>query len=612
MENWMLKLCDGLRSRGDQCLIVGRPSSPWPEACRRQGFPFAPCRFGPDMAPWVILRLRRIMAAFAPDFVVAKGFRQVRFGRLACPRATLATKMPFDVDLTDAWIDRTTVTTCIDRILVDSHRTRRAFLAHSWMLPGKVVAAHNGVMLPDSEQRAVVRKRILMSLSLPADTLLVGGAGRFSPEKRYGDAIEAFSRSAARHPHARLVLFGDGPEREALVAQAVALGIADRVHFPGWNEEARTSLPAFDIVIHPSGKEGLPNVVLEAMAGAAATIATDAGGTEEIFSRPDIGRLYAAGDVAALSRHLAELAGDPDLRHAMGQNARAHAAACFSIDAMTRTIREGMFEARTARQALREASLDAHRSGRCRLESATDAWDDALDAVDAPQAEAVSRSPRSTVVRLTRGGLCFYLKRFRHDPSHKWRHAWRTPEALANFRLAQRLVLAGAQVVPHVAAQWRRRAWDAESVLVTGVVPGAMPLDTQLDTPARLTALRRHGIPAMASWLAHLHAAGIALHDLKAANILVMEPATPTPRFVLLDLDNGRAHRFGGVSRHAVARNLHQCFRSFQRVMTRRDVLRFLAVYRVTSGMRPSPFRQLLDIVEQRLHRRGTGFAELP
>ncbi len=611
MENWMLKLCLGLREHGDRCLMVGRPSSPWPDVCRENGVAFEPFPFGGDLALWAHIRLRRIASAFQPDIVMTKGFRQVRFAKVACPGATIAVKMPGADELTDVWFDRLTVNACIDRIFVDSHNARQVFLHYPWLLPGKVVARHNGVAIPDLSDRRGIRERLRRELALPADAVLVGAAGRLSPEKRYGDALYAFAE-AAHETTAHFVLFGEGSERSALQALAASLGLNGRAVFPGWRDEARQWLSAFDIVVHPSAMEGLPNAVLEAMACGAAVIASDAGGTREIFSVPDIGRLYRSGDVPALSAHLQELLGDAGARETLGRNAATHVAAHFSIPVMVDAIRTAVQAAHLARTALQAHPQRASSASPWSVHRPDAMSLDLFDAIDAPEAEPVSRSPRATVVRITCHQRPVYLKRFQYPARLAWRYAWRIPEALANFRTAQRLELAGAAVVPHLAAAWQSGGLSGTSILLTGVVDGARPLSDLLKDPSAFARLRRRGTAAFAAWLGHLHSAGIAPHDLKISNILVRGLDTPVPEFILLDLDNARLCRWGGVGTGMAERNLHQCFRSFQPLLTQRTVLRFAAGYQAARGLRREGLRAMLAVVERRLHRRGTGFAELP
>jgi hypothetical protein len=316
--------------------------------------------------------------------------------------------------------------------------------------------------------------------------------------------------------------------------------------------------------------------------------------------------------VAALTAHLRDLLGDPAARDLIGRQALAHVTAHFSIPVMVAAIRTTLLSAWTARQALRAPRTRVAGGSPFTVQRRDAIPLDLFGAMDAPEAQPVTQSPRATVVRLAHAHHPFYLKRFHYPPRLAWRYAWRTPEALANFRTAQRLELAGVAVVPHLAAAWNSGILSGTSILLTGVIDGAQPLNRLLDDPPAFARLQRRGAAAFAVWLGHLHSAGIAPHDLKISNILARGLDTGVPEFILLDLDNANVRRWGGVSPRAAERNLHQCFRSFQPLLTRRAVLRFAASYRATRGIPNPRFRTLLAVVEQRLHRRGTGFAELP
>ncbi|AWN14298.1 glycosyltransferase family 4 protein [Salinisphaera sp. LB1] len=103
-------------------------------------------------------------------------------------------------------------------------------------------------------------------------------------------------------PDVMLVLVGDGPEEGALRAQAERLGLSARVRFEG--AVAHDDLPdyfsAADVLMHAAGSEGMPNVVLEALACGCAVIATPVGGIPEIMTGPPAGCLMAARDAPAM------------------------------------------------------------------------------------------------------------------------------------------------------------------------------------------------------------------------------------------------------------------------------------------------------------------------
>jgi glycosyltransferase involved in cell wall biosynthesis len=128
-----------------------------------------------------------------------------------------------------------------------------------------------------------------------------------------------------------LNLVGDGPRVFHLTNQAAELGIAERVHFLGWQSrmELPTTYQQANVFVYPSRHEGMPNAVLEAMASGLPVIATRIAGNEELVNE-DCGRLVAPEDVGALKEALAEVLPNAELRQGMGSAARQRAAANYS------------------------------------------------------------------------------------------------------------------------------------------------------------------------------------------------------------------------------------------------------------------------------------------
>jgi tRNA A-37 threonylcarbamoyl transferase component Bud32 len=209
------------------------------------------------------------------------------------------------------------------------------------------------------------------------------------------------------------------------------------------------------------------------------------------------------------------------------------------------------------------------------------------------------------------GGETIYMKRFLGRRLSLRRLGLRRPVAVDNFRIAAQLILRGVAVVPHLAASWHFGAGAGdESLLVTGTIPNAVTMDKWCRLhDARLTG--NQGLCfELAVWLARLHGAGVACHDLKASNVLIHRPDGGGLEFTLLDLDNCRL-RLCQATNHDIHRNFHQFFRSFQFIASPPAILRFLAVYRRERGLKKRSMRRLIAEVERRLHRRGTGYAEM-
>lgn len=158
--------------------------------------------------------------------------------------------------------------------------------------------------------------------------------GRLVVKKGFHVLIDALSELPGPW---RLRVVGDGSEKGRLLAQVQALGLADRVTFRGivTHDALAAEYDHADVVVVPSicdasgDRDGLPNVVLEGMASAAAIVATDAGAITSAVRDGDTGVVVPAGDVTALRTALRRLAEAPAERRRLGDAAREVAAREF-------------------------------------------------------------------------------------------------------------------------------------------------------------------------------------------------------------------------------------------------------------------------------------------
>ncbi len=168
---------------------------------------------------------------------------------------------------------------------------------------------------------------------LPEKLRLVA-IGRFSEQKGFPLLIEAVAQAARAHPGLRLTLVGDGELRGEIEARIEELTLRRHITLAGWLTEAgvRAELGAAQALILPSFAEGLPMVVMEAMAAGRPVIATAIAGLPELVT-PETGWLVPAGDAEALAGAISTLAATPPERLAeMGRAARARVFARHDVD----------------------------------------------------------------------------------------------------------------------------------------------------------------------------------------------------------------------------------------------------------------------------------------
>ena len=181
----------------------------------------------------------------------------------------------------------------------------------------------------DERARAEVR----VELGIDASARVVGTVGRVAPEKDHALLVRALAPHLA--PHTRLVVAGDGPLFAALRADVDALGERARwVHLVGVRSDVPRLLAALDVFALSSTTEGLPVVLLEAMASGLPVVATAVGGIPTVVTEGETGFLTGPGDAGALGSAIAGLLSDAEKAAAIGARGLAVCGARFGMAPM--------------------------------------------------------------------------------------------------------------------------------------------------------------------------------------------------------------------------------------------------------------------------------------
>ncbi|RCW85071.1 glycosyltransferase involved in cell wall biosynthesis [Paracoccus lutimaris] len=172
------------------------------------------------------------------------------------------------------------------------------------------------------------------SAPLPQGPFHMVAVGRFAEQKGFGLLIRAFAKAWRRDPSLRLSLVGDGELRPQIEALVAAEGMENAVNLLGWQDESgvRAAMNAAHALVTPSFAEGLPVVIMEAMACARPVIATYIAGIPELVRPGQEGWLIPAGDADALAETmLAAAATDAETLARMSASARARVTARHDI-----------------------------------------------------------------------------------------------------------------------------------------------------------------------------------------------------------------------------------------------------------------------------------------
>ncbi len=185
--------------------------------------------------------------------------------------------------------------------------------------------------------------RIRRSLGIAMDALVFVSVARLEPVKGNVYLIEAMADILSLYPLTRLVIVGDGGEREILIKKARDLGIAENVIFTGSQRDVVPFLSAGDVFLLGSLNEGMGRAVVEAMACGLPSVVSNTGGLPELIEDGKEGFLVEPGNSRAFALAMRKLSNDKDLRKIMSDRARQKADAKFSIKTMVRSI-ETLYE----------------------------------------------------------------------------------------------------------------------------------------------------------------------------------------------------------------------------------------------------------------------------
>jgi glycosyltransferase involved in cell wall biosynthesis len=283
-------------------------------------------------------RLPRLLGGRRFDIVHSLLFRAHLLGRLAARRIgarAVVNSYRSGAEAAGGWLRRVDRWTAprVTRFHLQSARLASDLCQRLGVDFARCVVIPNGIDLAEADAalatgRAEARRRLGL---FPTD-LAVAYLGRLHEEKGVEHLVTAFHGLLRAHPASRLLLAGDGPSRRLLETAVDALRLRPFVRFLGTVADPWPLLAGADIFALPSLREGMPNALLEAMAAGLPSVATAVGAVPEMVTDGREAFVVPPGDAGALALALAELAGRPTLRQAMGTLARRRVEDAYRIE----------------------------------------------------------------------------------------------------------------------------------------------------------------------------------------------------------------------------------------------------------------------------------------
>ena len=288
-------------------------------------------------SPQFIWELSRVLRKIRPDIIHTRNWSGMD-GILAAKLAGVKTIIhgehgwdmldPYGTDRKRKLV-RKALSLMVDRYVCVSKQIE-SWLRNDLKIKKEVVQIYNGVDVDRFHSvRPDEKGQIKKKLGFTDENFLIGIVGRLDVIKNHLNLFKAFRKVALQHPQARLVVVGDGAERDRLEKE----GYKDII-FLGYRSDTDVLMKAFDLFILPSFNEGISNTILEAMATGLPVIASNVGGNPELVDDGVTGTLVDPYRPDQMADSIMAYLNNPDTITRHGEHGQKRVMERFSIIAM--------------------------------------------------------------------------------------------------------------------------------------------------------------------------------------------------------------------------------------------------------------------------------------
>jgi glycosyltransferase involved in cell wall biosynthesis len=312
-EKWMVNAAAGLHARGHTVICIGKKNAVWLDKAKDRSVTVKPMNIHADFSPVIISQLVAYFLKIKPDVLCCNFEKDIRLGGIAARIAgvkvvyvrkglsLLCNKLRY----------RLAYKYFADRVICPSHFIKDNFKQYTWLAQDRIDVVHNGVEIPDTHK---FDKNKILSVCENVARPVLFAAGSLFRQKGFEYLIEAVSLLNKKGYFPHVVIAGEGdaaPYREL----AGKYKVDKYIHFAGHRGDVPQLMYGADIFVLSSIDEGLPNVVLEAMAVGTAVVAADAGGTKEIITDGQNGYVVPVRSAVALADKIELLLADVSLQN---------------------------------------------------------------------------------------------------------------------------------------------------------------------------------------------------------------------------------------------------------------------------------------------------------
>ena len=328
-EKWMVRAAKGLKESGHSVFLASKEGSEILRAARRVGVRTHAFNVYSDFSPINTIRIARFLKKEDIQILVCNLNKDVRVAGLAA-RLVKSTVVIARHGVTLAgkkWKHKVTLTHLVDGILTNTQTIKQTYMSYGWFVNDFVEVIHNGVD-DKSHVKAFDFDQLFQNKKV------VFSAGRLAEQKGFDILMRAAAMLSKKRKDLVFAVAGKGGHERKLRRLARELQILDTFYFLGFFADIDPYLKGCDLFVLPSLFEGMPNVVMEAMALGKAVVATDVNGVRELVVDGRTGVIVPPSSAENLAEAIAELIDDERLLTEYGQSGRQRVREHFTISSM--------------------------------------------------------------------------------------------------------------------------------------------------------------------------------------------------------------------------------------------------------------------------------------
>jgi len=343
-ERWLMEVNSGLAARGHETAFAVRQGGELAGLLRAEGQRLLELPMRGDGDAPSIVTLSRWIRDIGSELVSVNVQRAVRIGAPAARAAgirAVVERRGLLFPLKPSALNRFIYGRLVSRVIANCDAIRDDLLGTGLVTEDRVSVIPNGIDV--GRIRSGGGPALRVELGIAADAPVVTVVGRLGPDKGHRVAIKAFAELLRARPEARLLIAGSGHLEEALTKFAADHAPAGAVIFLGHREDVDAVLNAADVVLVTSFREGMPHVVLEAMAAGTPIVATRVAGIPEMIEDGKEGVLIPVGLHTAAAAAVESVLADTTRAAGLAAAARARVEAEFGLEMMVDSV-ERCFE----------------------------------------------------------------------------------------------------------------------------------------------------------------------------------------------------------------------------------------------------------------------------